>query len=239
MLLRLFSTVLRAGSLAALVFAGLAWAEVPGPHRALTPELAGMVQVAPRLHVDAPGEAARVQALIAAAERRTAAFFGPLQADPVWVVCTTRACAEALALRANGMTYAAHLIVIGPRGVNPIVLTHERIHAELHRHVGLRDVFGPRFPAWFDEGLAAHLSGDARLFQPDDPRAADWIREARDWFSWRRLREGRDWRASYGAAARLVAEIEDRIGADGLRALIDEVDAGADFDAALARRMGG
>ncbi len=236
--LRLAWILLRSALMAAAAAGALAFAAVPMPLRAFTPGLFGLPQVAPNLHIDVPAEAPRVRAMIAAAEARTSAVFGPLRADPAWVVCTAQACADRLGLRPNGMTYAAHVIVIGPGGLSEMVFTHERVHAELHRSLSPRDLLGPRFPAWFDEGLAAHVSGDSRLFRPADPRAADWIRAAEDFFSWRRLREGRDWRDSYGAAATLVAEIEGRLGADGLRALIETVEAGTPFDAALAGAMG-
>lgn len=235
--MRLVWILLRSALAAAILAGALAFALVPNPLRAFTPDLFGLPQVAPNLHIDAPDRAETVLALIAAAEAHTRAVFGPLRADPKWIVCTTRACADALGLAPNGLTYGAHVIVIGPGGVSEMVLTHERVHAELHRSLSPRDLLGPRFPAWFDEGLAAHVSGDSRLFRPADPRAADWIRAAEDFFSWRRLREGRDWRDSYGAAATLVAEIERRLGADGLRTLIETVEAGTPFDVALADAM--
>ncbi len=225
--------------MAAFVAALLAFAAVPNPLRAFTPDLFGLPQAAPNLHIDDPEAADRVLAMIGTAEARTEAVFGELQVDPKWIVCTTEACAEELGLNPNGLTYGAHVIVIGPGGVSEMILTHERVHAELHRYLGPRDILKPRFPAWFDEGLAALVSGDTRLWQPADPRDADWIRGATDYLNWRRLREGRDWRDSYGAAARLVAEIRERLGPAGLRALIEEVGEGADFDAALARRMAG
>lgn len=230
-LLRLLTTVLRAVLMAGLVAGALAFAAVPSPYRAFTPETYGLTEVSATLYIDDPARADRVVALIAAAEANTRAFFGPLETDPVWVVCTTTACEDRLGMRANGLTYGYHLIVVGPDGVNERVLTHERVHSELHRHLGLSDIFGPRFPAWFDEGLASHLSGDPRLRQPADARDAEWILEARDFFSWNDLRDRADWRDRYGAAARLVAEIERKAGRDGLRELIRRVgEDGADFD---------
>ncbi len=238
-LFRLAALCLRALALAMLVGAGLAFAAVPSPYRAFTPDLFGLEELSPGVYADDPGAAARIEALIGQAEDRTRDFFGELEVDPAWVVCSTADCAASFGLSANGLTFGFHLIVIGPGGMNDIVFTHERVHAELHRWLVPSDLLGPRFPAWFDEGLASHLSGDSRLWQPADARRADWIREATNFFKWRQLREGRDWRDSYGAAARLVAEIEQRLGRDGLRALIEEVGEGADFETVLAREMGG
>ncbi len=227
---RLVWALLRALTAAALVFATLAIAAVPSPYRAFVAEPYGLTQISPTLYLDDPAEADRVAALIAKAEANTVAFFGDLQTDPVWVICTASACEAALDMRANGMTFGYHLIVVGPKGVSEMILTHERVHSEFHRHLDLTDIWAPRFPAWFDEGLAAHLSGDTRLRQPADPRDADWIRAAHRLLDWNALRGKADWRDRYGAAARLVAEIEEIAGQDGLRALITRVgDGGADF----------
>ncbi len=216
---------------ALLIFAALAIAAIPSPYRAFVPESYGLTQISTTLYLDVPAEADRVAALIAKAEANTKAFFGDLQTDPVWVICTADPCKAAFDMRANGMTFGTHLIVVGPKGVSEMILTHERVHSELHRHLDLTDVWKPRFPAWFDEGLAAYLSGDARLRQPRDARDADWIRAARRLWDWNAMRSQADWRDRYGAAARLVAEIEEIAGTDGLRALITRVGAdGADFD---------
>ncbi len=221
---------LKAVLAAALIFAGMAIAAVPSPYRAFVAEPYGFTQISPTLYLDDPAAADHVTALIARAEANTAAFFGDLQTDPVWVICTADPCEAELGMRANGMTFGYHLIVVGPNGVSEMILTHERVHSELHRHLDVTDIWNPRFPAWFDEGLAAHLSGDARLRQPADPRDADWIRAARRLWDWNALRSTADWRDRYGAAARLVAEIEELAGQDGLRALIARVgEDGADF----------
>ena len=221
---------LKSGLAAVLVFAGLALAAIPSPYRAFAPEPYGLTQISPTLYLDDPAAADRVRALIAQAEANTRAFFGDLQTEPVWVICTAGPCEETLGMRANGMTFGYHLIVVGPNGVSEMILTHERVHSELHRHLDLTDIWNPRFPAWFDEGLAAYLSGDARLRQPADPRDADWIRGARRLSDWNAMRPQADWRDRYGAAARLVAEIEKIAGTDGLRALIRRVgEDGADF----------
>ena len=55
------------------------------------------------------------------------------------------------------------MIPIGPEGVSETIVTHEPIHAELHRSMRLPDVWDQWIPAWFDEELASHLSGDFRL----------------------------------------------------------------------------
>lgn len=219
-------------ALALSLAAGIAYATQPGPHRAVTPGLFGMAQPAPNLYIDAPEAAPAVLAMIAEAERVTAAFFGALRADPTYVVCTTQACRDGFGIRPKGLSLGYQLILLAPTGLDQTIVTHERIHAELHRFMGLRDLIDPRFPAWFDEGLASHISGDTRLNRPANPRDADWIKSARTFRDWGRLHRdgGHHWRDTYGAAATLVAEIEGRLGRDGLLALIHRVAAGADLE---------
>lgn len=233
MLRRAFFALLNAS----LALAALAYAAAPGPHRAATPTLWGLEKPAPKLYTDAPERAAAFQALIAEAEAETEAFFGVLERDPVWVICTTARCQDDFGFRSNGLALGAHFILIGPKGISAMIFTHERVHIALHNYLGPSDLLDPRFPAWFDEGLAAHLSGDTRLYQPDDPRAADWIRLARRLSDWNRIRPTRDWRDRYGAAARLVREIEETVGRDGLRRMIERVGGGADFDTEYAAAL--
>ncbi|WP_172296660.1 hypothetical protein [Pseudoruegeria sp. HB172150] len=236
--MRLLATVLRALFVAALVGGALVFVAEPGPHRAFTPESYGLTEVSPTLYVDDPADAPRVSAMIGQAESNVRDFFGPLRAEPVWVICTGAACEAQFAMRANGQSYARFLIVIRPQGVNERTLTHERVHAELHRTLGLTDIVSPRFPMWFDEGLATHIARDTRLEPPADPRDADWIREARTWLDWNRLRDTATAMERYSAATRLVQEIEETAGRDGLRDLVRQVsDEGADFDTTLAAIM--
>ncbi|MDF0598389.1 hypothetical protein [Psychromarinibacter halotolerans] len=237
-IVRFLGLCVRSVAVAAVVGGALAFAAVPSPYRAFTPDLYDLTEVAPDVYIDDPTAAPRVLQHIEAAKANVQAFFGPLQTDPVWVLCTTSECEARMGLSANGMTFGFHLILMGPRGVNEMIMTHERVHVELHRNLSAADILGPKYPAWFDEGLATYLSGDDRPWMPANPRESDWIREAKDFFSWVRLREGRDWRDSYGAAARLVAEIEEVAGREGLRDLIRRVgENGEDFDTVYADTM--
>lgn len=222
------------GGFAILLWLGtVAYATQPGYHRAITPGLFGMAHPAPNLYIDDPSQAEIVLAHIAAAEATTSDFFGALSANPTYVVCTTQVCKEDFGITPIGLSLGYQLILIAPGGVNELIFTHERVHAELHRSMGVRDIFDPRFPAWFDEGLASHLSGDPRLNRPADARAADWIRSARTFRDWNKLHPPHNWKDTYGAAARLVQEIEADVGRAGLRQLIAQVASGAPFARAL------
>jgi len=184
-----------------------------------------------RLITDMPEREDEFRALIAKAQENTRAFFGELNEEPTYVFCASQQCRALLGMsNVAGFAFGDHGIAISPVGITEMIVTHERVHTALHGMNGIGGMWNPRFPIWFDEGLASHISEDNRLTEPEDPREADWILEADSIWDWRALTEEKGWRASYGAARRLVTEIEDTVGRDGLRALVDRVGAGADFD---------
>lgn len=224
-------------SLGAALCFGLtaAYAALPGPHRALTPGVFGLAEAGPGLWVDDPAFAAQVRAFAARADETVADFFGPLESHPRFIFCTAPRCADIFGLKRRGLTCGAQLIFVGPKGQNEMIVTHERTHGELHRSLRLSDLWDQRIPAWFDEGLASYLSDDTRLDSPENPRDANWICAARTFRDWGRLHPAQDWRQTYGAAARLVAEIDQIAGRDGLRDLVTAVEAGASFDGEYAR----
>lgn len=132
----------------------------------------------------------------------------------------------------------------GEQAARPDRVAHELVHFVL------REAYGDRVPLWLDEGLAGRVglkvsrayravrgrrvTGEwpglpaesveplrvltSRTALPDDPAAA---------------------RAFYRAAEELVAVIEDRIGASQLPGYVAEVIAGADWRAALEKRVNG
>ena len=84
---------------------------------------------------------------IGAARARVAEYLGSLRASPRIVASKD----------ATGtyMTPFCDCIVLGPRGRNVDVISHELVHTELNARVGfLRRTFS--IPTWFDEGMALH-----------------------------------------------------------------------------------
>lgn len=203
--------------------------EVPGIYRVLTPKAFGMTEIAPRIFIDDPREGPEVLSLLRKARTDSAGFFGSVDVDPRTVICTTRQCAETFAIETLGLAVGYHLVLIAPRGVNIRTLTHERAHIDLHAKMGLLNLARRPYPYWFDEGLASHVAGDNRLSRPANPRDADWVRAAQRLSQWNRLSISRSPQQVYGAAARLVEEIEDSRGRGGLKNLIEDVAGGADF----------
>ena len=229
--------------LASTLAAAAAYA-TPGPQRMLAPQLYGLIEIADGVYTDEPSRAGQELLLISQANARVKAFFGSLEATPRYVLCTTLMCERTFG-KANriAVTYGWHAIHLPPRGTNdphlgPILLTHERMHSELHKRWGVGQLWDDRFPTWFDEGLASYVSGDDRMKLDYSDADMAWISHARRIYSWGSFIGERGWADAYGAAAASVARIERKAGEKGLHQLIDRTLAGEDFDAVLAELMG-
>lgn len=106
-----------------------------------------------------PEQRLAVIQLQAQARLRIADMFGPAKARPVLVFLNDASAFYPLAFNAFG---SAHFIgnracvVIGPKGTNVDVVSHELMHAELLARLGfwhrMMDI-----PVWFDEGLAMQV----------------------------------------------------------------------------------
>ncbi len=221
--------IIRPLSAGILIIAFGCYIEIPGPYRALTPGAFGLSEVSPRVFTDNPAKAPELRALIRKAKTNSARFFGPSDIVPRHVICTTEPCAEIFAMKALGLAIGYHFVLIAPDGINERTLTHERAHIDLHSHMGPLDTINPRFPHWFDEGLASHIASGNRFPKRDDARDADWVRAARTLAEWNTLTRSRTPNRTYKAAARLVGEIEQKAGRHGLQTLVSRVAGGADF----------
>jgi hypothetical protein len=229
--------VSRALSAAALIMLAGIYITQPGPWRALTPAAFGLTEVGPRVYSDAPAQGRAIMALIERSRNRAEALFGPGGWQPTYVVCTAAPCTRTFGFDAAGLTIGYHLVLIAPSGLNDEVMLHERIHVALHRRMGPIDLVFPRFPNWFDEGLATLWSRPPRVRGRGDPQAAAWVREGATWASWQRLTTERPVDDVYNAAALLVGDLQDRIGRGGILDLIGKVAAGGDFDALYAQAL--
>ncbi|MEM7776004.1 MAG: hypothetical protein AAF732_10375 [Pseudomonadota bacterium] len=226
-----------ATALSGLLLTGaLIAAAFPGPHRMLCPGCFGLVEIAPDVFTDAPpARHAGLLRMIAAADRTTSRFFGGLQSRPWIVMCATKACMRAFTRghHASGVTFGWHVIRLAPRGLRQHIMTHERMHAELHRRLGYAGMAQNAIPTWFDEGLAVLISNDRRLISRQSRAATQWISSVHSPSDWRRAVSARGWRATYSAAVTRVVAYERVIGRAGLRRVVARVVAGQDFEAAL------
>jgi hypothetical protein len=214
------------------------YAFVPSPYRAATPTLFGMTQIAPNLYSDAPEHSASHTALVQAAAQSAAAYFDEPAHAPRIILCRTQACAGRFGLKPRGLALGRHALLIGPKGMNTTILTHEFTHIHVHAHMGLRDLWHQRIPAWFNEGLAGHISRDTRL-RTMPVADAQRIRSAQSYRDWGRLHKTHEWQDTYGAARVLAADIEARLMPTGIKALILDAIETRDFEAALDRATKG
>ena len=172
--------------LTASLFAAYA---LPALAAGLCPACYGLKKLGPNLYSDAPS--LDIAQTIAAAKARHGAVWGAPKSNPVILACQTVACDLRLGGRgALGMSYGSWVIHLSPAGLNATIAAHELTHAELHDRLGLWGWWSGKVPAWLDEGIAVHVSQDARyLNRPKDcaglttqdlPQTAkEWRRRAR------------------------------------------------------------
>jgi len=215
----------------------------PGPQRMIAPTLYGLTEVTEGVYTDDPTKTAQEILLISQSNAAVKAFFGTLEGTPRYVMCTTMMCEKTFG-KSNriAVCYGWHAIHLPPRGVNDlhlgrILLTHERVHSELHKRWGASELWDAKFPTWFDEGLASYLSGDDRLHLEYSDKDIEWISHARRIYSWGSFIQERGWADAYGAATAYVSRIQAKAGEKGLHELIDRTIKGEDFDAVLADLM--
>jgi len=210
-----------------------AYAAVPGKHRIITPRLYGLTEIAPKIWVDETNRALEIITLVKLGKKNSAQFFEKNLSEPTYIICTQPICAVRFGMTTRGFVLGDKYVLIGPKGINEMIMTHEQIHADLHSYLGVSDVLEPRYPMWFNEGLATHLSKDDRLNRPKHVKDALWIKEAMTFRDWGRMTNASNWRDTYGAAARLVEALENQIGIEGLQEIVHRVGAGEDFDIVL------
>lgn len=202
---------------------------IPGPHRVVAPLAFDLTRIAPGVYTDAPNRKTEFMALVSGAQARTERLFGA--ATPAWrtVLCRTETCRAAFGLTGRAIALGDLAIVVAPSGIREATLFHEQIHIELSARMGVWDAISPRYPSWFNEGLATYISGTPAVNGPARVADAQWITTAITPLGWRMAKRGRTPAEYYGAARRVVAEIEARIGTSGLIMLVENVAAGSDF----------
>ena len=227
-------------ALAFLVSFAAGAAVLPGPLQALAPRWNGLEEIAPGVFLDDPSRAAEIRAQLADAEAAVRETLDAPLPRARMILCATETCAARFMgkHRPSGRTYGAHLVLVGPNGLNPVVLTHELAHVALHARMSLGDVVSPRFPTWFDEGLASWVARDHRL-TPPDAKARARVLQAEHFTDWGEVMDDLGWRRGYGAALALVEEMVAAGGAAGLRGLIERVADGADFETERRRLLKG
>ncbi len=227
-------------ALSFVVIGGVAAAAIPGPQRTLAPTLYGLTEIAPGVFTDDLADKTRWLEIKADGEAKVKAFFGELQANPRLILCSHQDCERKFGFTgATAVTFGWHMIHLPPQSlVSPnlgyVLMAHERTHAELHLRMGISGAVNGHIPNWFDEGLASYVSQDSRLnpFYETEQRA--WIRGSKYFWDWGSFVSARGWRDAYGAASDNVARLDEKLGHDGLLAMINTAIEQGNFDQAYA-----
>jgi hypothetical protein len=189
----------------------------------------GMERLRPGVYAEpglTPEQRHHVLDVVAAAERRVTEFYGGRESAPAVLVCLTDACYARIGGGGErGVAVLNRAVMLSPRGVDPVIASHELSHVELHTRLGAADV-----PQWFDEGLAALVSDDPRYLRPDG--ADDRCRVVPDGPLPTTLAE---WLRAAGADRRVYAQAACAVSrwaaANDVLELVEDLAAGAEFPA--------
>lgn len=228
--------------------------------RLLSPQMAGLEPVAPRLYIEAGDDereqarrGAELKAALARAEEAIRHTYGEVRSRPVVHACFTEACYAAFGGRGSVAKVYGDRILLSPRGLNWHFLAHEWSHAEMRSRLSWRGWW--HMPQWFDEGVAVTISeapehSEAHwrwLVAHDVARPSvqglrrlrtldQWLaavhRHGEDQNAQRRARGEPEIHPVYTAAGQELRPWLQHVGTAGLLRLIDQVNAGAPFDEA-------
>jgi hypothetical protein len=198
----------------------------------------GFVELADGVYVDdamSPSQRANLLETISVAKRRVSDFFGRQEGNPTIFACSTETCFVSNGgITARGKAYGSSRILLSPRGLGLVTLSHELTHVELYRRVGDFRAWHA-IPPWFDEGLAVLVSQDPDytmdtwLRATDNGRGAPALKLLGNAVPWA------DGQLSYGTARKVVGQWYSRVGSEGLSRLIRGIKAGRDFDSLFGR----
>ncbi|GAB3159176.1 hypothetical protein GCM10027161_65800 [Microbispora hainanensis] len=155
--------------LAALPVVAAAVVAVAFPSVAATtcPGCYGLERLAPGVYAESglpPDRRRQVVSVVEEAERRVRDFYGGRQASPRILACLSDRCYRRIGGGGErGIAVLNRAVMLSPKGVDPVITSHEMSHVELHARLAADDAV----PQWFDEGLAVLVSGDPRYLAPE------------------------------------------------------------------------
>ncbi|MVP02556.1 hypothetical protein [Paenibacillus lutrae] len=131
------------------------------PARAVMVNYSNLNLIAPDVYVE-PGLLGETQdelmSHLHSSDKKIAAVFGKRTSTPYLIYVESQNEQKKYAKNPTGQTYYypwKNYIVIGPKGLNENVISHEFAHAELRERLNNKN----KVPVWFDEGLAAMIDG--------------------------------------------------------------------------------
>ncbi len=190
--------------------------------------------IAPNIYVDPNMPESQRQLLLSSladAKARVATLYGEYTAQPVIIAGHTMEVMKAYGGSSDNRAGRAHLtliaafIVLGPNGLASVedVLPHELAHVEFSARIGHGN--RGKIPVWFDEGLAVQF--DSRYSESEWRARTDNGRTAPTLDQIGVITHG-DW-LEYATAKHEVRRWLDVVGREGLRAFLQSIRNGAEF----------
>lgn len=203
----------------------------------LLPNWFDFTEIAAEVYVDEAMPADRRQALLtelALAQARVAGFFGERVGQPRLFACSTEDCFLANGgVSAKGKAYGASMLLLSPRGLNTVIISHEFSHIELNERLGVFKTLRV-IPRWFDEGLAVLVSEDPRYSREIWRQAKQDGLELLETPAAGEIAWGEgNWLQTYGTARHWVGDWYARVGPDGLQRFIRDLNEGVSFQTAF------
>ncbi|MBE1585635.1 hypothetical protein ACFPOI_46955 [Nonomuraea angiospora] len=189
----------------------------------------GLERLQPGAYVELglpPARRRQVSEVVEQANQRVRDFFGGRKSSPDLLVCLSDDCYRRIGGGGErGIAVLNRAVMLSPRGVDPVIASHEMTHVELHARLN-----GAEVPQWFDEGLAVLVSDDPRYLAPTgdrclvDPRQPlpvtldEWLRAA-----------SADPRTYAQAACQVSRWVGANGGKEAVRTLVERLSAGQAF----------
>lgn len=105
--------------------------------------------------------------MLALADDRILEFYGGIEYHPRVLICATQECIGRLGGgdAASG-SIGAFVLLLGPKGINVIEISHELSLIEVSGRIGLYHSIMGTVPAWYEEGVAVLVSDDPEFIAP-------------------------------------------------------------------------
>jgi len=177
------------------------------------------------------GDRKKLLSLIGEAKNRVASTYVHLASTPVIISATRMDSLKWFSSNEYATTHflpGQSYIVIGPKGYNTDVISHELVHSGIFEQVGywVRSV---HIPVWFDEGAAMQVDFRKKydlLVEKDNSTSLDGLR-----FGWQFFNGDDNELTNHYAVSKAEVKSWLRMAGDGgFQFLLKKVKSGADFD---------
>lgn len=185
-----------------------------------------------------PGQARVFQRLVSDAKGRIREVFGEPRSKPLVLLFDEGSSFGPFRLNEYGSTQflgSRTCVLIGPKGQNVDVVSHELMHAETADRIGFVAKF-TELPTWFDEGLAMQVdfrpAYDIQAGAAVDSKPVRDLRTARYFFA----SDSENLTRNYALAKAEVALWAKRVGYSSVYAQLDRIRQGESFESVVGAK---